>query len=158
MPWIANMVNPIGHNLLYMDSTLFSYLGMIEKYIPAEIIPNTTCLNLGHFGYTNPKYQGEFVDQTSPLALKELYFDSVTGTQVAYDCIDSAKAAALVQYYQSTLGIVIPTSTVDRFLTLLSASHFDVIFVLSSQTSITSATKSAITNAVNKQLPKFSFS
>ena len=158
MPWIADMINPIGHNLLYMDSTLYSYLGMFEKFIPAGTIPNTTCLDLGHFGYTNSQYQGEFVNQTNPLALKELFFDAATGTQVAYDCIDSTKAAALVQYYQSKLGIVIPTSTVNRFLTLLTASHFDVIFILSSQTTISTPAKSAVTNAVRKQLPKFSFS
>ena len=92
----TSMAKSIGHYLLAVDATVYSYLGLAEKLLPNGTLPNLTCYNLGNFGYPSTLYQSEFVNQTSALALKELYFDGTTGTQVAYDCIDSNKAAALI--------------------------------------------------------------
>ena len=132
----TSMATSIGHYLLAMDNTVYSYLGLAEKVAPAGSLPNLTCFNLGNFGYPTTLYQSEFVNQTNVLALKELYFDYTTGTQVGYDCIDSKKAAALIMFAQKQLNLTIPAATVSTFTKLLKAAHFDVTFILSNQTII----------------------
>ena len=134
------MANYIGHNLLYMDQTIYSYLGLAQKIDPSGV-PNTTCLNLGSFGYTPKMFQDEFLNQTSALSLKMLYYDVSTGTQVAYDCIDSKKATALINYAQVQLNVTIPAAVVKTFASLLKASHFDVTFVLSDKLKLTNASQ-----------------
>ena len=151
----TTMAKSVGHYLLGMDSTVYSYLGLAEKVAPAGSLPNLTCFNLGNFGYPTTLYQSEFVNQTNVLALKELYFDASTGTQVGYDCIDSKKAAALIMYAQKTLNVTIPAATVTTFTKLLKASHFDVTFILSNQTILSAPTTTNLVNGVKKDLPKF---
>ena len=151
----VTMGKPIQHFLLGMDKTVYSYLGLAQALAPKGAFPNLTCFNLGNFGYPQTVYQSEFVNQTSVLALKELYFDAATGTQVAYDCIDSSKAAALIAYANKTLGININATTVATFNKLLKGAHFDVTFILSNQTSINATTTAAMVKGVQKDLPKF---
>ena len=148
------MANYIGHHLLYMDQTIYSYLGLAQKIDPSGV-PNTTCLNLGSFGYTPKMFQDEFVNQTSALSLKMLYYDVSSGTQVAYDCIDSNKATALINYAQVQLNITIPAAVVKTFASLLKAAHFDVTFVLSDKLKLTNATQTDLISTVQKSLPKF---
>ena len=100
-------------------------------------------------------FDDTFVNQTSALALKMLYFDVSTGTQVAYDCIDAKKASALIQYAQKQLNVTIPPAVIKTFSSLLKASHFDVTFVLSDKLSLTNATQTDLITTVQKSLPKF---
>lgn len=152
----TSMSKSVSHYLLYMDNAVYSYLGLAEKILPAGVLPNMTCLNVGNFGYPKTFYTQEFVNQTNVFALKELYYDYTTGTQVVYDCIDSKKATAIVDYAQRILNVTIPNSTVATFTKLLKAAHFDVTFVLSDHLSISAANMTNMVKTVKKQLPAFS--
>ena len=92
------------------------------------------------------------------LGLDLLYFDSATGTQFLYDCINSTKATALINFATTTLGVPIPAATVSSFMKLLSVGHFDVTFIASNLTSVAPALQAQITAQVNKTLPKWQWS
>ena len=55
LPYDTSMATRIGHYLLAVDKTVYSYLGLAEKLAPAGVLPNLTCLNLGNFGYSPDK-------------------------------------------------------------------------------------------------------
>ena len=152
-----NMTNVLSHYLLYLDKSVYSYLGVAEKVAPAGTLPNLTCYNVGNFGYSQVTYNQEF-NTNNLLSLKELYFDSTTGTQVGYDCIDSNKAAQLITFVEQQFNFTIPAATVKSFTKLLSAGHFDVFFVLSNQTVISPAVQTSITKAMDAQFLKWQFS
>ena len=90
LTYTSSMGTSNNHHLLYMDQTLYSYLGLNEKIDAKSGLPDTQCFNLGDFGYSSAMFTGEFVT-SSALSLQMLYYDDSTGTQVAYDCIDAAK-------------------------------------------------------------------
>ena len=155
----SNMATATNHYLLALDKTIYSYLGIAEK-IARTVLPNLTCYNVGNFGYSSVLYAKEFQNTNvtdNPLALTEIYYDPVTGTQALYDCIDSTKAAALISYLVNKLHLTIPPATLKTFIKLLKSAHFDVTFVLSNSPTISTATQNALVTAVKANLPKFTY-
>ena len=121
-------------------------------------MPDTSsCINLGLFEYTYDDYYDYFVDVSNELQFDMLYYDDASGTQVLYDCIDTAKATTLMAYAESEYGILLQTRIQDQILSYLENAHFDLLFVLSGLTTLTSAIKSEAMEAVDKQLETFDF-
>ena len=86
-----------------------------------------------------------------------LYYDDASGTHVLYDCIDTAKATTLLAYAESEYGIYLPTHVQDQILAYLDNAHFDLLFVLSGLTTLTSTIKAEGKEAISKQLSTFDF-
>lgn len=86
----ANMQSSHGHQLLYADAQVLKYLGIIRNV--ASFIPDFRCFDLGAFGYDNAMYTEQFTNAQNAMRTNLLYFDTTTGTEAHYACMDAARA------------------------------------------------------------------
>ena len=82
----SKMRTPISHYLLYTDTSIYQYLGILQTLeslastrLVALNLPSQVCYNLGDFGYSLPMYEFEF-SSDKLYSLQELFFDPTTGT------------------------------------------------------------------------------
>lgn len=83
----------MDHNILYLDAFAIKvydlYYKVAEMTPWAASAPTATCKNLGNFPYTNDIYTTLFNDDTQLFGLKLFFYDTLTGDQLVYKCIDS---------------------------------------------------------------------
>ena len=82
----ASMLTLRDHNLIYADSWAMKTLAFAKKIVKS--IPSIDCTNLGQFPYDSSTYTNMFVAKQSSLYTRMLYFDTLTGTEAQYMCVD----------------------------------------------------------------------
>ena len=82
------MANSIEHWLLYVDSTAWTYVVDVSKLLPPQVTAKLNCLDPGNFGYSEAFYASEFQNKTEALHFNMLYYDSTSGTQLYFACVD----------------------------------------------------------------------
>lgn len=88
----AAMLNSVNHNILYLDAfavKMYGYYLKAASMTPwSADAPTLACANLGDFPYTNEIYTTLFDDATQVLGLKLFFYDTVSGAQLVYKCVD----------------------------------------------------------------------
>ena len=155
IPYQSAMATRTLHRLLYIDSTTYSYLTLLQKATPTSKTPSTTCPNDGTYGFTAEQYAYYYQNSTGALAMNMLYYDSATGTEFFYDCIDQTKLAAILAYVAVEFGVALPQAVVNSVSKLLLFGHFDIFLVVSAATSLPAAVQSSMVTQVKTQFPQF---
>ena len=148
------------HNLLYLDTTSMKGLNFITKLLSktpyASMVPSLSCKNLGEFPYTTDVYDNMFDDSTDMIQMKLLYFDTLTGSQLVYACLDEDELKALINYGATQAGITIPTWVTNLLAKAFLGGHYNLFFVLSDSTSISSTIQAAMVTAAQTYDSDFS--
>lgn len=144
----ADMVNAHDHRLLYVDGMVNWGLGM-AKMVMGNMVPDLSCFSMididqnsgtfgqSSYGYDNTAYTTQFEGTSVAYYTKLLYFDSATGTEVHYGCLDKARADLLIDFAVAQ-GIPLPASVLKIFTNLLTFLHIDGVAVLSGGNSVDS--------------------
>ena len=148
------------HNLLYLDTTSMKGLNFITKVLSktslASSIPDLSCKNLGEFPYTTDVYNDLFADTTDMIQFKLLYFDTLTGSQLVYSCLDEDELKSLINYGATEAGITIPTWISNLLAKAFLGGHYNLFFVLSDSTSISSSIQTDMITAAQAYDSDFS--
>ena len=98
----AAMINSVNHNILYLDAfavKMYGYYLKATSLTPwTADAPTIECLNLGEFPYTNEMYTNLFDNPTNVLGFKLFFYDTLSGTQLLYKCVDQSDLYDLLQY------------------------------------------------------------
>ena len=156
----APMATPFYHKLLYIDATSMSGLDLVTKVLShtpyASSAPNLTCEDLGQFPYTTGIYTELFDNTTATLEAKLLYFDSLTGSQLIYSCIDESQLVTLINYGATKAGISLPSFVSTILSKALLGGHYNLFIVLSNATSISASIQAAMVSAAQTYVSNFS--
>ena len=156
----AGMATPYYHKLLYLDTTSMNGLNFITKVLSktslASSIPSLTCKDLGQFPYTTDVYNDLFADTTDMIQMKLLYFDTLTGSQLVYSCLDEDELKSLINYGATEAGITIPTWISNLLAKAFLGGHYNLFFVMSDSTSISSSIQTAMVTAAQAYDSDFS--
>lgn len=123
------------HKLLYLDASANGYVNMAKKWVSS--LPDLKCFDLGSFPYDSPTYTSFYIDTTLPTYTRMVYFDSATGTEVQYACMDYKRALSLVTYVTGTLGVAVPAWILKIAANVFRFFHFDGVMILSDQLALT---------------------
>jgi hypothetical protein len=131
-----------------------TFINLASRFVSA--IPDLSCKDLGSFGWTQGMYDTQFDSaSTSAFATTLLYFDSTSGTEAHYACLDASRSSALISYAVNTLGVSLPSSVLTILSQVFNLIHIDGMMVFSDANSIDSATQSAMTTTIQAQIPSF---
>ena len=162
IPYNAAMINSVNHNILYLDAFAVKMHGYYLKAAGmtpwTEDAPTLSCINIGDFPYTNSIYTSMFDDATNVLGLKLFFYDTVSGAQLVYKCVDQASVYDLLQYLLTVADYVLP-SIVDRIITTVLPyvfpGHYDFFMVFGHTSSISSAIQADLVTAAQSYFPNF---
>ena len=115
-------------------------------------IPDITCASVGTFGWDAAWYEKYLVNATtSPFNTKLVYYDSSSGTQAMYGCLDTKVANKILDYFTSE-GLI-GTNWYYKALvaTILLGNYVEGVVVFSTTNSISDSVRSAIQSTLWSQ-------
>jgi hypothetical protein len=94
-----------------------------------------------------------YVDKQTSLYTRVLYFDSVTGTEAHYICVDYTRINWMITEYAADIPV---PSWIPKTLSNIARLFFvEVVLVFSNSNSLTASQLSDLETGVNSVLPKF---
>lgn len=101
-------------------------------------------------------YNDQFVSTVaSPIWSKLLYYDSASGTEVHYACMDHARAQGLIDYAITTFNIPIPAFVLKIVSTVLLMVRIEGVMVMSGGMTVSAQVQTDMTTAIKGVMPKF---
>ena len=159
----AAMVNSVNHNILYLDAfaiKMYDYYLQAASMTPwSASAPTIACENLGDFPYTNDIYTTLFDDDTQVLGLKLFFYDTLTGAQLVYKCIDEASLYDILIYALTEANYTLPSvvdTIIQTVLPYVFPGHYDLFMVFGDTSSISSDVQTSLVTAAQDYFPDFS--
>jgi hypothetical protein len=99
LPYDNALNTMIDHRVIYIDNFVNWLINTARLFVS---IPDFSCQNIGSFDW-DPYWYNTYLYNatTNPFNTKLIYFDSATGTQALYGCLDRNVAGSILDYFTS---------------------------------------------------------
>lgn len=143
----SSMATSRAHKIHWVDSTVATLYNTASKAIKSA--PKLSCLNVGNWGISQTQYNDRHLGSTDLARSKLLYWDSASGTELHYACLDSARLDQLLNYAKSE-GVDLTSYkwAVDMIKSVfgLNNGHYRLMALFSSGNTIPSGVMTTIKN------------